>query len=206
MRVLDLFCGAGGAGMGLHYAWPDAEIVGVDISPQPRYPFTFIQADAMTYPLDGFDFIWASPPCQAFTVAQRIRDNSHPDLIAPTRERLKAAGIPYAIENVIGAPLLSPVMLCGASFDLKVYRHRIFETSFTVLEPSHAEHTAPLRKMGRPVLDGEFMHVVGNFSGANRAREAMGICWMTRDEIRESIPPAFSEYIALNFEANNAPI
>lgn len=194
MRALDLFCGAGGASMGLYMAGFD--VVGVDINPQPRYPFDFIQADALTVDLKGYDLIWASPPCQAFTLAQRIRKRQHPDLIDPIRKRLRAAGVPYVIENVEGAPLRSPITLCGSMFPgLRVYRHRLFESSFGIKEPRHPEHVAPLRKMGRKVQPGEFMHVVGNFSGVDLAREAMNIDWMKRDELREAIPPAYSEYI-----------
>lgn len=200
-RALDLFCCAGGASMGLFRAGFD--VLGVDIEPQPHYPTSyapgwrkFIQADALTFPLDGYDFIWASPPCQAYTLCQRIRNNVHPDLVGPIRERLKASGTPYCIENVAGAPLIKPIELCGAMFPgLEVYRHRLFECSFPITAPPHPEHVAPVRKMGRPVRDGEFMHVVGNFSGVVRAREAMGIDWMPRDKLREAIPPAFSKYI-----------
>jgi DNA (cytosine-5)-methyltransferase 1 len=192
-KALDLFCCAGGASEGLRQA--GFEVVGVDIKPQPRYPFTFIQADALTFPLEGFDFIWASPPCQAYTLAQRIRDNDHPDLIAPIRKRLKQLGVPWAIENVVGAPLINPIELCGAMFGLQVYRHRLFECSFLIDAPRHPDHVAPLRKMGRPVRPGEFMHVVGNFSGVAQARKAMGIDWMVRDELREAIPPAYAAYI-----------
>lgn len=192
-RALDLFCCAGGAGMGLHRAGFD--VVGVDIEPQPHYPFPFIQADALTHPLEGFDFIWTSPPCQAYTLCQRIRDNEHPDLIEPIRHRLKAAGVPWCIENVVGAPLHDPIELCGAMFGLRVYRHRLFECSFQIEAPPHPDHVAPIRKMGRPPLAGEFMHVVGNFSGVKQAREAMDIPWMPRDKLREAIPPAYSEYV-----------
>src|SRR5512135_844069 len=105
--------------MGLHRALPDAEIVGVDIKPQPRYPFTFVQADAMTFPLEGYDFIWASPPCQAHTALRKMWNSKpHADLIPQTRERLVAAGIPYVIENVPGAPLSNPIRLCGTAFGL----------------------------------------------------------------------------------------
>lgn len=149
----------------------------------------------MTFPLDGFDFIWASPPCQAFTLCQRIRGNEHPDLIEPTRQRLRASGVPWCIENVVGAPLIEPIELCGAMFGLRTYRHRIFECSFPIAAPAHPPHVAPLRKMGRPVRDGEFIHVVGNFSGVQVARDAMGIQWMPRDKLREAIPPAYSEFI-----------
>jgi DNA (cytosine-5)-methyltransferase 1 len=192
-RLLDLFCCAGGASEG--YARAGFEVVGVDIEPQPHYPYEFHQANALTFPLDGFDAIAASPPCQAYTRCQRIRDNAHADLIWPTRFRLRAAGVPYAIENVVGAPLVNPIELCGAMFGLRVYRHRLFECSFPIEAPHHPDHVAPVRKMGRPVRDGEFMHVVGNFSGVALARKAMGIDWMVRDELREAIPPAYTEYV-----------
>ena len=192
-KALDLFCCAGGAGMGLWQA--GFEVVGVDIEPQPHYPFAFFKADALTYPLEGFDFVWASPPCQAYTLAQRIRDNQHPDLIEPIRKRLQRLGVAWAIENVVGAPLINPIELCGAMFGLQVYRHRLFECSFPIEAPPHPVHMVPLRKMGRPVRPGEFMHVVGNFSGVAQARKAMGIDWMMRDELREAIPPAYAKFI-----------
>ena len=193
MKALDLFCGAGGAAMGLHLA--GYEVTGVDINPQPRFPFEFIQGDALKVSLKGYDFIWASPPCQAFTLAQRIRKNAHPDLIAPIRKRLRASGIPYVIENVDGAPLIDPITLCGAMFNLQTYRHRIFECSFPIAQPFHPPHKAKTTKMGRPPKAGEFMHVVGNFSGVKAARKAMGIDWMSRDELSEAIPPVYSKFI-----------
>src|SRR3989338_9102679 len=114
MRLLDLFCGAGGAAMGYSRAG-FTEIVGVDIKPQPRYPFTFIQADAMTYPLDGFDAIHASPPCHKYSTVGKQSAKKlgtiYSDLVGPIRERLEAAGVPYVIENVMGAPLRQPVKL-----------------------------------------------------------------------------------------------
>jgi DNA (cytosine-5)-methyltransferase 1 len=194
LRALDLFCCAGGASMGLHRA--GFEVVGVDIEPQPNYPFEFHQADALYYPLEGFDFVWASPPCQAYTKAQRIRKNGHPDLIDRVRDRLGSReGLLYCIENVEGAPLRNAVLLCGAMFGIRTYRHRLFEASFWLEPPEHPEHTAKLRKMGRRVQPGEYMHIVGNFSGAELAREIMGMPWATRDELREAIPPAYSEFI-----------
>ena len=171
------------------------DVVGVDIEPQPNYPFEFIQADALTVSLYGYDFIWASPPCQAYTLCQRIRDNDHPDLVAATRARLTRSNTPWCIENVVGAPLHDPITLCGAMFGLRVYRHRLFECSFPIEAPHHPDHKAPIRKMGRPPKPGDFMHVVGNFSGVKQAREAMDIPWMPRDKLREAIPPAYAEYI-----------
>jgi DNA (cytosine-5)-methyltransferase 1 len=195
LRALDLCCCAGGVTKGLQRA--GFYVVGVDIENQPHYcGDEFHQADALTYDLSGFDFICASPPCQRYTLCQRIQDNDHPDLIGPIRQRLIAAGVPYAIENVPGAPLLNPIELCGAMFGLRTYRHRLFECSFQAVAPAHPPHTARNTKMGRKPKDGEFMHVVGNFSGVAAAKEAMGIDWMPRDKLREAIPPAFSEYIA----------
>lgn len=197
MRLLDLYCGAGGAARG--YADAGFEVVGVDIAPQPNYPFTFFQADALDFLAWGcsdFDAIHASPPCQAFSLAQRIRNRDHPDLVAATREALIQTGKPYVIENVVGAPLRDPVLLCGAMFPgLRVYRHRLFEASFPLDVPEDPGHYWPLCKMGRPPIKGEFVHVVGNFSGVQYARDAMGIPWMTRNELREAIPPAYTHYI-----------
>lgn len=203
IKALDLFCGAGGAGMGLYGAGFD--VIGVDIAPMPLYPFPFVQADAMTFDLSGFDFIWASPPCQRYSLCQRVQDNEHQDLIPPLRERLKAAGLPYVIENVPGAPLINPIELCGAMFGLRTYRHRLFECSFPILAMPHPRHDAPIAKMGRPVQDHEFMHVVGNFSNADAGRAAMGARWMTRDKLSEAIPPAYSRYIAESFVTASNP-
>lgn len=193
-RALDLFCGAGGAGMGLFRA--GFHVTGVDLHPQPNYPFRFHQADAMAAPVDyeKFDLIWASPPCQAYTRAQRIQANNHPDLIRVVRGLLRATGALYVIENVPDAPLIQPLVLCGQMFGLKTYRHRLFETSFPC-EQMICTHTAPQAKMGRPPKDGEFIQVVGNFSNVEAGREAMGVDWMTRDELREAIPPAYAEFI-----------
>jgi DNA (cytosine-5)-methyltransferase 1 len=196
-RLLDLFSCAGGAGMGYHRAGFD--VVGVDIDPQPNYPFEFHQDDALKYLLehhDQFDAFHASPPCQAWTKAQRIQGNTHPDFVAATRAAFELIGKPWVIENVEGAPLVDPIMLCGASFpELRTYRHRLFESNLTIFAPAHREHTAPLRKMGRRPEPGEFMHVVGHFSGVDLARQAMGIDWATRDELAEAIPPAYTEHI-----------
>ena len=195
-KLLDLFCCQGGAGMGYHLAGFD--VVGVDIAPQPRYPFEFHQADALEYLSEHgreFDAIHASPPCQAHTLAQRLMGNEHPDLIAPTRGLLEAIGLPYIIENVPGSPLHNPGELCGAMFGLGTYRHRLFESNVSLEFPVHLPHTARTTKMGRAPKDGEMMHVVGNFSGVAKAKEAMGIDWMNRDGLRESIPPAYTRFL-----------
>lgn len=195
-RLLDLFCCQGGAGMGYHRA--GFRVVGVDIAPQPRYPFSFYHRDALNFLKTygkRFDAVHASPPCQAFTNAQKIRGNRHPDLLAPVRELLLDLGKPYVIENVPQAPLKNPAELCGAMFGLRTYRHRLFETNWDLVAPEHPKHTARTTKMGRSPVPGEFMHVVGNFSGVEAAKEAMGIDWMTRDGLRESIPPAYTEHI-----------
>jgi DNA (cytosine-5)-methyltransferase 1 len=195
--LFDVYCGAGGAGRGYHRA--GFRVIGIDIAPQPRYPYPFVQGDALEFLRKHgkhADVLHASPPCQAFTLAQRIQGRQHPDLIAATRDLLESADVPYVIENVVGAPLRDPITLCGAMFPgLRVYRHREFESNVELTTPAHPEHVAPLRKMGRPPQPGEFMHVVGNFSGAAQAREAMGIDWMTRDELREAIPPAYTDHV-----------
>lgn len=196
-KALDLFCCGGGAGMGLYNAGFD--VVGIDIEMQKKYPFLFIQADVTKIDFSNFDFVWASPPCQAFTAAKHLQGNDHPELIEPIREMLKASGTPYCIENVVRAPLLDPILLCGAMFGLKTYRHRLFETSFPIVAPEHPEHSAKQCKMGRPPKDGEFIQVVGHFSGVEFAKEAMGIDWLGQNQLREAIPPAYSEYIGREF-------
>ena len=197
VRLLDLFCCAGGAGMGYHLAGFD--VVGVDIDPQPRYPFEFHQGDALKYLLEHhheFDAIHASPPCQAHTNCQKLQGNTHPDYIRATRSALRLIGKPYVIENVPGAPLESPVEICGCNFpDLRTYRPRLFESNVEIPARECRPHAARTTKMGRPPRPGEYMHVVGNFSGVALGREAMGIAWMNRDELREAIPPAYTEFI-----------
>ncbi|MEW1561745.1 SAM-dependent methyltransferase [Streptomyces sp. NPDC093509] len=199
-RVLDLFCCQGGAGKG--YADAGFDVTGVDSTPQPRYPYRFVQADALDYLREhgaGFDFIHASPPCQFDSDCQRLRGNAHPDLIGPTRTALEATGRPFVIENVRGAlpKLRTPVLLCGAMFAMATYRHRYFETGggFHLVQPRHPRHTAPQAKMGRPVPPGHYGQFIGNFSGVALARQVMGVPWMNRDGIRECIPPAYTQRI-----------
>lgn len=205
-RVLDLFSGAGGAAMGLHRAWPDAEIVGVDIKPQPRYPFSFIQADVMTFlgwaQLGTFDFIWASPPCQKYSAATRHLAKETPKLIDPVRDALIAAEVPYCIENTPGAPLRNPVTLCGLSFGLNVKRHRLFETNFPVAPvacvPGHPGNWLVI--FGHECRDRRHGHAAGRKNKLADGRKAMDIEWMTRGELSEAIPPAYSQYIAEQFQ------
>jgi DNA (cytosine-5)-methyltransferase 1 len=200
LRLLDLFCCQGGASSG--YTRAGFDVTGVDLDPQPKYPFTFVQGDALEYVREHgheFDVIAASPPCQGYTLAQRIQKNEHPDLIGPVRDLLIATGKPWVIENVVGArhKLNDPVMLCGAMFGLETYRHRLFETGggFTFSAPEHPEHVAKQAKMGRKVPPGEFMQIVGNFTGVEKARSIMGMPWATRDGLREAIPPAYTAFV-----------
>jgi len=224
-RLLDLFCGAGGAAMGYHRAGFD--VLGVDIQPQPNYPFRVFRADALALSQDRsygcwhevgarselpgqldwclgcFDAIHGSPPCQAYSDLQKQNGRTYPDLIAPVRALLESTGLPYVIENVEGAPLIEPAMLCGTMFPgLRVLRHRLFETSFPLNAPAHGSHplvfTHDKRKAHHGKLDQDesFVQVTGggNCSIAN-ARDAMGIDWMTKAEINEAIPPAYTEHI-----------
>lgn len=204
MRVLDLFCGAGGAAMGIHRALPDAEIVGVDIKPQKHYPFTFVLADAMTFPLDGYDFIWASPPCQGYSRMLNLpwlHGRTYPMLIPGVRERLVGSGAAWCIENVEDAPLAHPFVLCGWSLGLPIYRHRRFESSHILLAPAHVKHPIPI--FSSPYLNrrygasGGVISIVGHTSGVGtkRAADALGIDWMTREELCQAVPPAYSEFI-----------
>lgn len=195
-KLLDLFSGAGGCAMGYHRAGFD--VVGVDIRPQPRYPFEFVQADALDYVAQHghkFDAIHASPPCQGYSKARKLQGNDHPLWIGWTRQELQATGKPYVIENVQGAPLINPVLLVGSMFGLRTMRPRLFECSFPVpfmlAPPPAAKHA----KMGRPPKEGEYVHVVGHMSNVPYCREAMGIDWMVQGELAEAIPPAYTEWI-----------
>ncbi len=207
-RLLDLYCGAGGAAVG--YSRAGWDVVGVDINAQPRYPFEFHQADAMTYPLDGFDAIHASPPCQRFAPSTRVWPglaDEHPDLVDPTRQRLRAAGVPYVIENVPGAPLINPILLCGTMFDgLRVYRHRIFEASPDLYwPPAHYPHRDRVTEVGRPALPNGWMTVAGHFINLPAASAAMGIDWMTKAELAQAIPPAYTEWIGHRLQEASCP-
>lgn len=217
--MLDLFCGAGGASKGYDEAGFD--VVGVDHKPQPRYPYLFCQMDAMEalerllagkklvfrqkdeariIYLQSISAIHASPPCQAYSVATPDK-SKHPDLIGPVRELLKKTGKPYVIENVPGAPLCGYITLCGLMFDLKVFRHRWFECNWRIQNMPHISHK------GKAIGEGYFS-VCGNSGGWTKwgkkkvrkgnikeCRDAMGIDWMTRKEIVQAVPPAYTKYI-----------
>jgi len=195
--LLDLFCGAGGASMGYYRA--GFEVVGVDINHQPRYPFRFIRADAMTFDLTGFDAIHASPPCQAYSVTRSLNGGRHTlDLVVPVRARLQAAKVPYMIENVVGSPVYRTVQLCGGMFGLRTYRHRRFECSHLIMEPYHPRHiaaTAPTGKALRPAYrEGKHISVAGH-CGTFHAKETMGIDWMIGRELAQAIPPAYTKWL-----------
>ena len=197
-RLLDLFCGAGGASVGYHRAGFD--VVGVDIEWHSDYPFTFYHADAMTFPLDDFDVIHASPPCQSFTAYKRRGDgvgDGYPDLIAQVRDLLNAWGGPYVIENVSGAPLEDPIQLCGSSFGLDVRRHRMFESN-AALVGSTCDHSwqtprfppATNRTSLRSTVEIGVWRIP-----LETQQKAMGIDWMKLEDLTEAIPPAYTEYL-----------
>lgn len=200
--LLDLFCGAGGAAVGYHRAGFD--IVGVDIKAQPRYPFEFHQFDALDI-LYGDDLGWcdaihASPPCQRFSTATMCRRNNNlPDLVTPTLAALQRAGKPWVLENVMGAPL-SPfaAVLCGLSFGLKVFRHRQFASSHLLFSPEHVphrHHRIGVDGMVCVVGHGAICRVPADHKTVAAWSAGMGIDWMTRIELSQAIPPAYTEYV-----------
>lgn len=208
MRALDLFCCAGGASMGLHRA--GFEVVGVDIAPQPHYPFEFHQADALTYSLEGFDFIWASPPCQGYS-AMRYAPGAigAPKLIPAVRERLMRAHTPWVIENVEAAreDMFGPMLLCGSMFGLgaqgcQTQRHRLFESNFDLGRPSCQHDERPVigvygghARKRSALAGGRGTRDVWEGGHKAAASEALGIDWMTLGEMSEAIPPAYAEFI-----------
>jgi len=211
--------------MGYHRAGFD-EIVGVDILPQPRYPFTFVQADALEYlAVHGgdFDLIHASPPCQAYSALRCLpwlKDRTYPELIEPVRAALRRSGRPYVIENVERAPLLNGLTLCGRMFGLPIYRHRQFECSDVLLSPGHAPHDVVIGH-GRMVNDRRkgtlnagsakgawgqqsIITVAGGQCRKDEAARALGIDWMSKPELMQAIPPAYTEYIGRQLLAPGA--
>lgn len=215
-RLLDLFSCAGGAAMGYHNA--GFEVVGIDINPQPRYPFEFHQADALDYVAEhwrDYDAIHASPPCQGYLNLGKVnlaqgRDYDHPDLIAATRRLLVATGLPYVIENVQDArrELRGPVRVCGTGLNLPLRRHRLFESNLplTGVPCRHDRYTEPKYWTGwRPKGEHRLSTVVqvyGNAGGRHEWPAAMGIDWMTPQEMCEAIPPAYTEHIGTQLLAH----
>lgn len=215
MKILDLFCKAGGCSMGYYRA--GLEVEGVDIETQPNYPFKFTQMDAIefleTQDLSEFDFIHASPPCQRNSKLKSLgmarngiyKHESSPELIAPVRELLKKSGKPYVIENVEGAPMENTITLCGSMFGLKVYRHRLFESNVFLWQPLHIPHDDQTPQAGFGISPKGFISVcgTGGVKGMN-AKEivdywsfAMQIDWMNRKELAQAIPPEFTHWIGL---------
>jgi DNA (cytosine-5)-methyltransferase 1 len=200
MKLLDLYCKAGGASKG--YADAGFEVTGVDIKKQKRYPYTFIQADCLELMQDldflqSFDAIAASPPCQTHSRTKHLRDaqgkgTDKVDLIPQTREKLIESGVPYVIENVPGAPLINPIQMCGSSFGLKVRRHRLFESNLPLIG-SVCDH----KSQGKPVgiygsMRDEIPKGGHTAKSIEEAREAMGIDWMLWGDLVEAIPPRYT--------------
>ena len=203
-KLLDLFCGAGGASAGYDAAGFD--VTGVDIKPQVRYPFRFIEADALTFPLEGYEVVHASPPCQAYSQARHMRGYEHPDLIPPTRKRLQAWGGPWIMENVPGSPLETFITLCGLALGLNVKRHRWFESNVAFLVPgcprkhpgdwvSVFGHAVFGRGRAAGKTKGGHNSISRPHLGLQLGQESMGIGWMTMRELSEAIPPAYTEFL-----------
>lgn len=189
--------------MGYHLA--DFDVVGVDIMPQPHYSFEFHQADALQFLSQHgseYDVIHASPPCQEYSVTASLKSGNYPELIEPIRSALMQTGKPYIIENVPGAPLVNPLMLCGTMFGLRVIRHRLFETSWgEMISPLTCNHNGNvsgnrnIKGKRKDLNNFRFLTIVGNDYIAEDGRKAMGINWMTRKELSQAIPPAYTKYI-----------
>ena len=224
MKVLDLYCGCGGATKGLQNA--GFEVTGIDNKPMPYYCGNeFIQCDIneiTTEFIRSFDLVWASPPCQLFSVGTlgvKDRETKYPNLIEKTRKLLLNSHVPFIIENVPNAPLRKDLMLCGEMFDLRVIRHRIFEIEgFKVEQPKHLKHKRSVCKGeaigvwngGKPGGFGKrsyYMQVAGHGGNSYSFKledwqKAMGINWIHKKKyLTQCVPPAYSEYIG-NFFAN----
>jgi DNA (cytosine-5)-methyltransferase 1 len=203
MKLLDLYCGVGGASVG--YARAGFEVTGIDLKHGKRYPYTYIRADVLEVIKDidylrQFDLIHASPPCQTHSITQHLRNaqgksTSKIDLIPQTRQALIESGVNYIIENVPGSPLIDPVQLCGSSFGLKVRRHRLFESNMPI-KGSVCNH----KLQGRPIgvygsLNDEIPKGGKTAATIDEARKAMGMDWAIWTELVEAIPPAFTQYL-----------
>jgi DNA (cytosine-5)-methyltransferase 1 len=213
--LIDAYSGTGGASMGYHRV--GFEVIGIDIKPQPRYPFRFICADVpkldlVTLARDlGAVVLAGSPPCKVRTTMKAFSSAHHTDLLPGFREQCIATGLPYIIENVPPSPdMIDPVTLCGSSFDLGVLRHRLFESNMTLTAPAcdHEGQAArspgyPVKRYhsGSPVIT--MSPVIGCYGRGQGLgpgevelwKQAMGIDWMTRDEMAQAIPPAYTEHL-----------
>jgi DNA (cytosine-5)-methyltransferase 1 len=206
--------------MGMGYYLAGFDVVGVDLNPQPHYPFEFHQGDAIDYIREHgheFDLIHGSPPCQAYTPLNAYNHKTYPDLIAPTREAMLATGRPYVIENVEAAApeLRDPTLLCGPMFGVRVYRHRLFETNWPLAAPEHPKHVERCTRNGYlPTLEKPFMTITGGAHSRawqNAACDVMGMPWIKVPvggdiklgirEVCEAIPPAFAQCIGERFLA-----
>lgn len=211
IRILDLFCCGGGAAEGYRQGFSDAgfevEITGIDIEPQPNYPFNFIQSDAIEY-LDKYgqkyDFLHASPPCQSHTSLRHVHKRSYQCFIVPTRERFRKLGKPYVIENVVGAPLEFPITICGHSLGMPMHGHRLFECNPFVFAPpdSLCRSAAKAQKCGRSPIAGENVaRPTGHFSGVDFYRKLWGCDWLNQHQLAQSIPPQFTKFIAIQMSS-----
>lgn len=202
-RALDLYCKAGGASRGLADA--GYEVTGVDIEPQPNYPYAFIQGDALDQDptwIASFDLVWASPPCQKFS-AYRRKDpttigNEAKNLIPRTRKLLQASNRPWIMENVPGAPLKNPCTLCGSMFGLMVRRHRWFETSTPITQPKcrHELQQGSFPCAGNRTNPRKTVEIGVWRIPLETQRAAMGITWMSLEELSQAVPPAYSAHLA----------
>ncbi|MFD0405533.1 SAM-dependent methyltransferase [Kitasatospora sp. NPDC127116] len=214
--LVDFYCCQGGATHG--YQQAGYYVIGVDLDDQPRYcGNAFIQGDALTVLAAAAAWITAnaaavhgSPPCQGYSDAQVLQGNDHPMLIAPTRDAFNQLGVPWVIENVPGAKphMIDPIVLCGQMFGHRTYRDRLIEAGGGLVldQPHHPSHDLPITQMGRPRIPGQMAHYVGNFSGVADARDDLGVPWMNRDGIRESIPPSYARWIGQQIGRHHAAV
>ena len=195
-RCLDLCCCQGGASKG--YTDAGFEVVGVDIEPQLRYPYSFFQADGLEYLLEHghkYDFIHASPPCSNRSTLNNIWKRDYPDLIPDYRNALIELGLPYVIENGHSPPLRMPIQLCGAMFGLRLFRHRSFESNIPLTAPTHKRHTLKSAKVGRYTRENEFWYPIVLFSGVFECGQEIGWYWLDQYGMSQAIPPAYTEHI-----------